>query len=79
MYGLTPYFSRRVGRYQRVGVSSSVVQQGNVPQRKALGASTAVFNASLFINPCGACDVGFAVSRFFRENASQPVKVGWFL
>ena len=39
------------GRYQRVNVSSSGVQQVNVTQRKALGASTAVYNASLVDKP----------------------------
>ena len=39
------------GRYQRVNVSSSGVQQVNVTQRKTLGASTAVYNASLVDKP----------------------------
>jgi len=60
------------GLYQRVNVSSSGVQRVNVTQRKALGASTAVFNASLFDKHMAELAMGALRVNCFQENARLP-------
>ena len=68
---------RRGGGYFRY-CSKSGVQQGNVTQRKALGASTAVTNVSLVDKAMAGLAMGALWLKIFSRKR-QPACKGWLV